>query len=86
MLCLHLACASFAPSKDGTVTWVLTELQKLHVNGRLSIEDLPPVGIIPLGTGNDLARSLGWGPALTDNSQLCSPLADSLLQWTWPGV
>jgi len=67
-----LPVAILACGGDGTVTWVLTELQKLHVNGRLSIEDLPPVGIIPLGTGNDLARSLGWGPALTDNSQLCS--------------
>lgn len=42
---------------DGTVGWVLGSMTELHVEGRTPI---PPVGIIPLGTGNDLSRSFGW--------------------------
>ncbi|KAJ4958228.1 hypothetical protein NE237_025339 [Protea cynaroides] len=43
---------------DGTVGWVLGSLAQLYKQNRFPV---PPVGIIPLGTGNDLSRSFGWG-------------------------
>eukprot|EP00747_Dinoflagellata_sp_TGD_P080435 gnl/TRDRNA2_/TRDRNA2_160892_c0_seq1.p1 gnl/TRDRNA2_/TRDRNA2_160892_c0~~gnl/TRDRNA2_/TRDRNA2_160892_c0_seq1.p1 ORF type:complete len:599 (-),score=87.57 gnl/TRDRNA2_/TRDRNA2_160892_c0_seq1:107-1642(-) len=47
---------------DGTVTWILTALE--HCPGLEGKLDKLPVAIVPLGTGNDLARSLGWGKKL----------------------
>jgi diacylglycerol kinase (ATP) len=42
---------------DGTVAWILAAMEDTLGEG----EVMPPVGILPLGTGNDLARVFGWG-------------------------
>eukprot|EP00929_Paragymnodinium_shiwhaense_P042031 TRINITY_DN21826_c0_g3_i1.p1 TRINITY_DN21826_c0_g3~~TRINITY_DN21826_c0_g3_i1.p1 ORF type:complete len:626 (-),score=49.97 TRINITY_DN21826_c0_g3_i1:94-1884(-) len=53
---------------DGTVTWILTALEQCpQLEGRLH---LLPVAIVPLGTGNDLSRSLGWGGRLRKVSDI----------------
>jgi len=67
---------------DGTVTWVLGALETLH------LDYMPPVGILPLGTGNDLARVLGWGGGfqgggiITFLRQVAEARVSLLDQWT----
>jgi hypothetical protein len=47
---------------DGTVAAIINS--SLHLDS----DKRPPIAILPLGTGNDLARTLGWGgTADTDN-------------------
>lgn len=57
---------------DGTVAWVLASLDEFvwpQKNGR------PAVAVVPLGTGNDLSRALGWGGGFTSSVDVGALLA-----------
>ncbi|XP_063914007.1 diacylglycerol kinase eta isoform X6 [Zophobas morio] len=51
-------------SGDGSVGWVLSEIDKLDMHKQCQ------VAVLPLGTGNDLARVLGWGSSCDDDTHL----------------
>lgn len=58
---------------DGTIGWVLQCLDNVGQDSQCSN---PPCAIVPLGTGNDLARVLRWGPGYGGDEDPLSLLRD----------
>lgn len=49
---------------DGTASWVLSAIEEAALKGPDGAPYRPAVALLPLGTGNDLARVLGWGKSV----------------------
>ncbi|KHJ44118.1 diacylglycerol kinase accessory domain protein [Trichuris suis] len=49
---------------DGTVSWVFSCLDGMKIPS----SRYPPIAIVPLGTGNDLSQTMGWGSTYFDES------------------
>eukprot|EP00124_Ichthyophonus_hoferi_P001199 Ihof_evm9s57 gene=Ihof_evmTU9s57 len=51
---------------DGSVQWLMGEMDKIAYRDGLR----PVIGVLPLGTGNDLARAMGCGGGITTISSI----------------
>lgn len=62
---------------DGTILWVVSSV----INAGISPEDVC-FGVIPIGTGNDFSRSLGWGGSpITFSSEDIRSLRKTIQKW-----
>lgn len=77
-------------SKDGSVGWVLSVIDQIKF-----LHSPPSVAVLPLGTGNDLARALNWGGGYTDEAltkifaKIMEARTVKLDRWkisTWPNT
>lgn len=61
---------------DGTVSWIIATLEKMKLKRKW-----PPIAILPLGTGNDLARMHGWGGGYSNEplTGILEEVADSYI-------
>ena len=70
-----------AAGGDGTVAWILKTVRELQ------LEPPPAVAVMPLGTGNDLSLSFGWGNTflhkwIAVSTYFCDPYKQRLLCFT----
>ncbi|XP_014213922.1 diacylglycerol kinase epsilon [Copidosoma floridanum] len=64
----NVPCRIAVAGGDGTVAWILDTIDKLKFN------PLPAVAILPLGTGNDLSRVMGWGKEYDSSTDISTTL------------
>eukprot|EP00891_Asterochloris_glomerata_P008689 jgi/Astpho2/8689/Aster-05259 len=57
-----------AAGGDGTISWILQAVRQAQLTPE------PPVSVMPLGTGNGVARNLGWGKKI-NKKWISSPQA-----------
>lgn len=70
-----VSCRILVAGGDGTIGWILNEIV------RKKIQPIPEVCILPIGTGNDLSRILGWGgvpPPILNPAELCEKVGQNL--------
>mmetsp|Transcript_6662 Transcript_6662/g.19498 ORF Transcript_6662/g.19498 Transcript_6662/m.19498 type:complete len:991 (+) Transcript_6662:320-3292(+) len=62
---------------DGTVSWVVSSIESME------LPRWPPIAILPLGTGNDLARIHGWGGGYNNESliDILEQVSESYVSW-----
>lgn len=58
--------AIFVGGGDGTVVYLINEMEQAIRGGQIAREDAPPIGVLRLGTGNAIANYLGADDILRD--------------------
>eukprot|EP00531_Pseudo-nitzschia_arenysensis_P000470 CAMPEP_0116127858 /NCGR_PEP_ID=MMETSP0329-20121206/7056_1 /TAXON_ID=697910 /ORGANISM="Pseudo-nitzschia arenysensis, Strain B593" /LENGTH=1025 /DNA_ID=CAMNT_0003621969 /DNA_START=35 /DNA_END=3112 /DNA_ORIENTATION=- len=62
---------------DGTVSWIVNTIESMDM------QRWPPIAILPLGTGNDLARIHGWGGGYSNESliKILEQVSEGYVSW-----